>query len=91
MKKKHSTLLVLLLLSFLFVAMHSSFHDSFDAHHDSSCGVYVLEELFVSGEFAAAFVLLTLFTPYLFLLFAPAIVCAKVKISFLSRAPPSSF
>lgn len=91
MKKKHSTLLTLLMFSFLFVAMHSSFHNSFDAHHDSSCSVYVLEELFVSGEFVATFVLLTLFTPYLFLLFVPAFVGVRVKLASLSRAPPSSF
>lgn len=91
MKKKHSTLLALLMFSFLFVAMHSSFHNSFHTHHDSSCSVYVLEELFVSGEFAAAFVIFVLFTPYLFLLFVPQFVGAKVKIAFPSRAPPSLF
>ena len=82
-------LIATLLLSFLFVTLHSAVHSGFEHTHDSSCGVYVLEELYFAGDTIGTAVAFSLFTPYLFLLFATLYISAKVEKTFAIRAPPS--
>lgn len=80
----------MLLGAFLSVVLHSFVHNSFDHHHDSSCGVYVLEQLYFSGDVVELLTLFTLFIPFAFILFRPTLVCVKVEKKFAIRAPPLS-
>jgi hypothetical protein len=99
MKKKHQKILsnevfkkfalATLLLSFFFVALHTSMHNVHADTHDSSCSVYVLEQLFAAPDLAQSSWLLFLFTPYIFLLFTPTLISVKNEKHFAIRAPPS--
>ena len=78
----------LLLLSFFFVALHSSVHSPDDHIHDNKCDIYVLEELFSSADILYVAAAFFLFTPYIFLVFLPRATTLRVEKHFAIRAPP---
>ena len=77
-----------LLVSFLFVTIHTFVHNSFDHTHDTSCGVYVLEQLYFGADVFDIAPIFTLFIPFIFVLFTPTLHCVKVEKQFAIRAPP---
>lgn len=79
---------IFIVVSFVFVALHASFHNSHDHKHESSCAVYVLEQLSFGGDLPAAPLAFFLFTPYFFLLFALTYTSKKLEKTFAIRAPP---
>jgi len=80
---------LVVLLSFLFVALHSALHTPHDHLHDSECSVYVLEQLFGAMDATVVASELFHFTPYIFLLFTLAFAGEKAEKLFSIRAPPS--
>ncbi|MBN2815056.1 MAG: hypothetical protein JXQ67_00095 [Campylobacterales bacterium] len=85
---KHRVLLGLLLASFFFVTIHSYIHNNFNHKHDSSCSVYVLEELINSDEVVYFVVALSLFLPFYFVLYYEKVFFQVLQRSFAIRAPP---
>lgn len=79
---------IAIVISFFLVALHSFLHNAYGHKHDSSCGVYVLEQLSLGGDLSEPTPVLFLFTPYLFLLLTPSYTGAKVEKIFSICAPP---
>lgn len=86
--KLKNILVSILLFSFISVVLHNFVHNSYSHLHDSSCSVYVLEQLYFSGDVIESSALLILFLPFLFLVFHSRYVCLRVEKHFPIRAPP---
>jgi DMSO/TMAO reductase YedYZ heme-binding membrane subunit len=80
--------LQLLIIAFIFTALHLTFHNEFDHQHDSNCSVYVLEELFFSADILDVYALLVLFIPFTVLSFTIVSNFYKAFNQFSIRAPP---
>lgn len=89
MKLKKTILLNILLLTFVFVTFHSALHNKFDHHHDSSCSVYVLEQMFVGADFVEPFSIFLLFIPFIFISYNRTRLSVEVQKHFSTRAPPA--
>ena len=87
--KLQKMMVAILLASFFLAALHASMDNKFDHAHDSSCSVYVLEELSFNADALALTLVTLLFIPYVFLLFTPTYKRVKVEKHFAIRAPPS--
>ena len=85
--KLQSFLVVTLLASFLFVMLHTFIHNNSKHTHDTSCNVYILEQLYSSADILEVETIFILFLPFLFLLFIPN-TCVEIKKHFTIRAPP---
>lgn len=88
-KRVNRNLYALILASFLLGSFHNFIHNDFDHLHDSSCSVYVLEQLYFAGDILALAVVIRLFYPFVSLLFMASINSIKVEKQFAIRAPPS--
>lgn len=89
MQRLKSSLSALLLLAFFSAAFVNVLHSHYDHHHDVTCNVYVLEQLFVAD--AAVFTVHIAVIAALFL-FVLVLTCNEICapfMHFLVRAPPS--
>ena len=82
-------ILAVLMAAFIFASLHSAIHNDFDHHHDASCNVYVLEQLFVGTDDIPSILLPTLFVTFLFFTFFLPPYCHRLPRLVQSRAPPS--
>ena len=89
MHKLQKMIVAILLVSFFLAALHTSMDNALDHAHDSSCSVYVLEELSFNADTLALTLVTLLFIPYIFLLFTPTYKRVQVEKHFAIRAPPS--
>jgi len=89
MYKLQKLIVAALLASFLFVTLHTFVHNSSDHTHDTNCGVYVLEQLYFGVDVSDVLTVVTLFIPFIFVLFTPTLYCVKVEKQFAIRAPPA--
>ena len=87
---KRVLITTILLASFIFATFHTFVHNNFDHKHDSSCSVYVLEELYSSDDVVALTFVTTLFVIFYTLFYNASISPIRVKSYFNSRAPPAS-
>lgn len=87
-KRVHDILFGLLFASLLFVSLHTLIHNNFDHAHNSSCSVYVLEELYFGADIVDISTLFVLFIPFAPLLYKPKILCVETLKQFTIRAPP---
>lgn len=87
---KRVTLITILLASFIFATFHTFVHNNFDHKHDSSCSVYVLEELYSSDDVVTATLLTVLFVIFYTIFYNASISPLQVKSYFNVRAPPAS-
>ncbi|MEA1918816.1 MAG: hypothetical protein U9N52_03165 [Campylobacterota bacterium] len=83
-----TAILTVLIAAFLFTIVHSFIHDSLEHHHDSDCSVYVLEQLYFSGDILSDTSLYLLFTAFVFISFITSIFGFKRYQYFSIRAPP---
>lgn len=87
---KYKSLVVFILLgAFLFVPLHTPVHNSYDHNHDSSCNVYVLEQLYFGSDIFTVISMFALFLPFTFFLLRSTVESLKVEKYFAIRAPPS--
>ena len=86
--KKQRQIRALLFAALIFSAFHTIIHNKLDHIHDSSCSVYVLEQLYFSADVVTVLPLPTIFLPFLFLHFQLRAYCFTVQKHFSIRAPP---
>ncbi len=80
----------ILIVAFVTTLLHTYAHTPYDHNHDSTCNVYVLEELYTSSDVSVAFELPLLFVAFIY---ATLLTCKRGRIHigrFSVRAPPLS-
>ena len=87
---KRVTVITILLASFVFATFHSFAHNSFDHKHDSSCSVYVLEELYSSNDVVTVTFATTLFVIFYAIFYNATVSPLYTRNYFNVRAPPVS-
>jgi|GEM_PF-2130473 len=87
---KRVTVITILLASFVFATFHSFAHNNFDHKHDSSCSVYVLEELYSSNDVVIVTFATTLFVIFYAIFYNAAVSPLYTRNYFNVRAPPIS-
>lgn len=84
MRLLSSIVLLLILLSSTLLSLHAPY----DHHHDASCEIYVLEELFVSDIPNLLSVFTALFVLYSYTLTSKCVIRAEKFNYNPTRAPP---
>ena len=80
----------ILLTSSLFITFHTSLHNSFDKNHDSSCPVYVLEELYSAMGLPSVDQIFTFFIAFIFIAFEQQKYNFQAYSYFSIRDPPQA-
>ena len=81
-------LFTILFTSFIFISIHTSFHNNFDENHNSSCPVFVLEELYSALDSMSVEEISTLFIAFIFIAFKEQTYTFEAYSYFSIRAPP---
>lgn len=79
-----------LIFAFVLSVLHYNFHNEFNHHHDETCSVYVLEQLFHTTDVVVHVTQENLFVLYLFISYLLVVHCYEVCNGFHIRAPPSA-
>lgn len=86
LNKQH--LLALLLFSLLSSSAHTLIHSNDHHTHDTSCAVYVLEQLFVADDAVQTITIATRFTLFITPIYFSAQRAVIISSSYHERAPP---